>query len=547
MTHALIMTKLTSESGKVLGESALDLVDKVDTVAGQILGVRGDKQFRIYVQLKPRSLELLNQSKEFKREADNTVYHKGFPICFRSTAGTPSLQISLTRDAARADIDVDYRSSKFPVGLVNGHLTASNSDIRAGDNDTRHDSQWAGVQNWWRNLLGLPLTDTAKPVKGGPVLVATEPKLKGAKPADAIYEFFNSWLVEQKPNEAVPNFAEEAFACMEVEKGSKIDRGMAKYAMLQGMMAVNKQLGKISSLSEATVGVTIKDDRLKLIEQSHNSQFVLYDVREDVAEAFNCVNKLDSTQISAKAMKSRSFGKYVGAVLRIKTKDQAEGRTLASIWRKENEYWKLISYDVDPELGASRTPNAGTQVVTAAPLDYVEGDKDMIKAASDFLKQWMVRKNIDKALEYVAPECLACINLYRADDVPAASTAEEQRERLKKGMARAAESIGTVKNLDEALSAPEPHHQDLKLVKHRDDESFVIVSVPEYMGEAADCKRRKPDGGPEFRNVSAKGYGKYYAAGFTLSSGTTEPGTLWLLWSKINGSWRLSSYALLTP
>ena len=76
-------------------------------------------------------MELLDQSKEFSRSADNTVYHNGLPICFRSTGGTPSIQVSLTRDGSRADIDVDYRSSKFPTALVNGHLTASNSDIRA--------------------------------------------------------------------------------------------------------------------------------------------------------------------------------------------------------------------------------------------------------------------------------------------------------------------------------------------------------------------------------------------------------------------------------
>ncbi|HYI96816.1 MAG TPA: hypothetical protein VEX68_24960 [Bryobacteraceae bacterium] len=116
-------------------------MDKIDTVAGQVLGAGGDKQFRVYVQLKQGAVEMLGQSKQFNRGADNTVYHKGFPTSFRSADGTPSIQFSVTRDSTRADIDVDYRSSRFPVALMNGHLTASNCDIRAGDNDAKHDSQ----------------------------------------------------------------------------------------------------------------------------------------------------------------------------------------------------------------------------------------------------------------------------------------------------------------------------------------------------------------------------------------------------------------------
>src|SRR5262249_41528666 len=137
VTHALLRTPLTDESGASLGNSAVPPGAKIDQALSQIEGSRGDRQFRIYVELKPDAMEILEKSQEFGREQDNTVYHKGFPICFRSP-GTPSIQVSISRDGKRADIDVDYRSSKFPVALINGHLSSSNSDIRAGNNDERH-------------------------------------------------------------------------------------------------------------------------------------------------------------------------------------------------------------------------------------------------------------------------------------------------------------------------------------------------------------------------------------------------------------------------
>ncbi len=157
VTHALIHTTLTDQNGAVLGPSAITVIERVDTVAGKIEDAGSDQQFRLYVVLKPNALEILARSKEFARSGDNVTFHKGYPICYRSRNGVPSLQVSATKDGKRGDIDVDYRSNKFPASLVNGHLTAANSDVRAGDNDVRHNQTWSGLSNWWRGFLGLPL------------------------------------------------------------------------------------------------------------------------------------------------------------------------------------------------------------------------------------------------------------------------------------------------------------------------------------------------------------------------------------------------------
>ena len=547
VTHALLMTKLTDASGESLSDSAMDLVDRVDEVAGQILGSRGDRQFRIYVQLKPGALELLTRSKEFSRTADNTVYHKGYPICFRSTGGTPSIQFSLSRDASRADIDVDYRSSIFPVALFNGHLMASNSDIRARGNDEKHIQQWAGMQNWWRNLLGLPYAETLRVGAESDRVISAAPRRKGGNPSDAVLDFLSGWLVEQKPEEAIAYFAEQSYACVDVQNKATTDRGVVSFVLLQRMMAANAQIGKMSSLSDAVVGVAISSERLKVIQQPYHSTFVLYDVREDLAEEFKCVNRLDSSRVSSKALKSRSFGKYVGAMFAIKANQQTAARTVATLWQREGGYWKLISYDVDPEIDRSRVPDLRAAVAADAPLEYVQGDKEMVKAASSFMREWLVRKNVEKALEYAAPESLACVTLYRADDVPAPSTPAAARDLLKTGMASAAAAIGSVRRLDGAIVAPEAHHQALKLVKHAEDAAFVIASIPESMGAAADCGRRRPDGDPDFSGATATGYGRYYAAGFNFSNGNMDPATLWTVWSSVNGSWKVVSYALLSP
>src|SRR4029453_1024079 len=153
VTHALMNSKLTDESGHDLGTS-FDLVTGLDRIAGQYQGRRGDEQFRVFAELRPDALEVLGRATGVVRDADNTVFPVGYPISFRQTGRVPNIQFSVSEDGLRADIDVDYRSSGIPQGLFNGHLSAANSDVRAGNNLERHNRRWIGFVAWGRATFG---------------------------------------------------------------------------------------------------------------------------------------------------------------------------------------------------------------------------------------------------------------------------------------------------------------------------------------------------------------------------------------------------------
>ena len=193
VTHALLTTNLTDASGKSLG-NGLGLVQAIETVSGKVPSARGDLQFRIYVLLTPTALETLKQSKEFYRDHDNTVYHKGYPMSYRQGGGDPSIQVSMSKDGRRADIDVDYRSSRFPLALFNGHLTAANSDVRAGNNTQRHDGRWNGLTDWWRNLFGLPgaQVEIVQVTKEGDIPL--QPRIGTGSLDAAVQDFLAAWL-----------------------------------------------------------------------------------------------------------------------------------------------------------------------------------------------------------------------------------------------------------------------------------------------------------------------------------------------------------------
>lgn len=548
VTHALLKTRLTDASGQPMNMTALDLVARVENVAGRIPGKGGDKQFRMYVGLKPNALQVLGRCREFTRQRDNTVYHKGYPTCFRGAGGTPSIQFSLSRDATRGDIDVDYRASSFPVMLVNGHLTASNSDVRAGDNDQRHNGHWSGLTNWWRGFMGLPLFEFAKPdlkVVGSPV--ASEPRLgRNARPEEAIHDFLNSWLVEQNPGVAAGYFSPRAFACMEVERGVPVDRGLARLQMFRAMQAANQLTGKASRLSDVIEGVSLSGPRGKAMEQPHHSSFVMYDVREDLAEQFDCENKLHPELADPRKAHSEVFGKYIGAVFQLKTA-AVKGEMVATIWAKGDSGWLLVSYDVEPEFKRGAPPAAPEAATASEPaLQVVDGDPSMTRAATEFLEAWYVRKDAAAAFSYLSPKCFPCYNVFRPENLPQASGPQEAGKLIRERMGAVAEWAGRGA-LEEVLVAVEPHHPDLKIVRHDRATAFSIVSVPDVMAASADCANLRPGELPHVEWKGSNTYGRHYAVSTRLKRAGEDAAVLWTLWSREGAQWRVVSYLVLTP
>ena len=134
--------------------------------------------------------------------------------------------------------------------LINGHLTASNSDVRAGNNDERHNGHWTGLINWWRGFMGLPAAESPSGAAADGA-ASSEPRLgHGTKAEDAIFDFMQAWLVEQDPQVAVGYVAPRAFTCLEVERGVPVDRGVARFQVVRAMQSVNQRIGKVDSLAD---------------------------------------------------------------------------------------------------------------------------------------------------------------------------------------------------------------------------------------------------------------------------------------------------------
>ncbi len=545
VTHALMTTPLTGTDGRPMG-TALDLIARLDSVHGKIRRSRGDLQFRIYVTLKPGALEKLAASKEFARHADNTIYHKGYPINYRQRGGVPSIQISIARNGREADIDVDYRSSRFPSALINGHLTASNSDVRAGNNYDRHVGRWQGLANWWRSLFGLPAKDVpAVDIGEEQLQLAALPRERYARIEEAVADFLKVWLLEQDPLEAMGYFSPRSEDCVVLKRGGDADRGMVRYEILRSLMSANDAVGKPETLKDVLSGVHITQEGLRVVRQPHHAQFVIFEAPDDLAYDFDCGNRLRPEDAGKRP--PRRYGKYYAAVFRVHAPDRV-GETLLTLWTREKGYWRLVSFELEPggsRLSFGKRPQEEPSAA-APPREAVAAPAGFLKANHDHLESWLVRRDVKKAIRYFSPAAAACYELLRSPEDPEAKNAREALDYTAAAMAKLVSYLAPAERLEDVIIGVEFYHPELRPVRNPHPDAYALAAVPDHLGEGLRCARRAS--GEEFSEDPAARprYGRYYATSFRLRNIPGQPAVFRALWTTQEGKWRIVAYDVVT-
>ena len=345
VTHALLHSRLTDQQGASLGR-AFDLVATLERVAGQYYGRGGDQQFRLYVTLKPGALDTLERAVEFFRGPDNSVYHVGYPYDFRQTGRVPNMQFSVSEDGAKADIDVDYRSSRMPSALFNGHLSAANSDVRAGDNVVRHSNRWAGMTAWWRSIFGdLPsgqagprdtLAEAAAAEVPTPLPPDRPPGSTIERLEDAVQEFLTDWLVRHKIDEALTLLSDRPSACINVDDDAKyesLDAHGTRAALRDAMRLAIHKIEKPLNLTEAIEAVQPPNPDRQLMAHAFQREFSMGELSQAEAAEYSCEHS-----------RVQETGRmYYGVLFRFKRSDSG---VLGLMWTKEANSWKLVSFQI---------------------------------------------------------------------------------------------------------------------------------------------------------------------------------------------------------
>lgn len=530
ITNALLTTKLTAADGRPLG-SALEMIDVIEEIAGEVRGAPGDRQFRVYVTLKEGAVERLEQSTQFRRGADNTVYHRGYPMSYRM-AGVPSIQVSIARDRRRADVDVDYRSSAFPAGLFNGHLTAANSDVRIGDNYARHAERWQGLFRWWLSFFGATAVVTERAEEAQKELALDARAQSRGKLEPAVKDFFTTWLVEGQAAAAVSYFSRESFGCLEQDakrQGKELPAGLTLVKTKIDMDRYAKSIGGGKAMRTVLEPVKGWDSRLRPVKQAEDNGFSLFELPESMVKAeLAC----QLPEPGGEDRKGERYGKYYGSVTRFARGDGGRSGAVLMIWTKDHKRWKIVgvkSADAeDPAVVSLERREVGEE---ERPGEEANPDPEIVPAAKEYLESWLVRRDYKKAMAAISPRARGCVE-------------NAGQDRGEAGFAQVAKRVGRVKELTGALRPVSVWNRDTRIVRHAQENAYTLLSIPDGMAQSLLCENR---GKPVSVAPGSPVYGRYYLTLFVIRGKKEATGALSSLWEKEDGRWKLIAWELQAP
>jgi hypothetical protein len=543
VTHALLNAQMTDSQGKSLGR-AIDLVDAVDQVMGEESGAGGDMQFRLYVYLTPNAIDVLNRSREFLHDKDNSVYHKGFPICYRLKNGPPSIQFSISRDHKLSDVDVDYRSSGFPKGLLNGHLTAANSDVRAGDNLARHDGRWSGLNGWWRNVFGQLGSGGAPPKESAGERLGHIPMNPGVKEDEGVdksaHDFLQSWVVAKEPNKSVAYFSRRSYPCLEVlaEKSTQpVPPGMIRLRTMMAMQKFSDSLGAVNSVADVFEPAEKWSQALKPAKNAYPSEFRLVNLPTDMGQDEECV------ATPAGDSKKKSEEKYFATAFRGK-RENGQNKVMLLLWAQEGDYWKIIAIRIEDSSDAGLVPNNAAALAAPAVEEppSIAGDPAAVRDITQFYQAWIVKRDVAQASRFASQRSYQCL----------AAPSEEQKKltplaRIQSALEKPLTRIPTRANLSEMMSSMQPVNDLLRPVQQENSAALAIMAVPDQKADSFLCQRRHlPESSPDLKPSDAK-YGAYYLTASRFNYGEEQSPALLLLWTKEEAGWKIAAWAVELP
>ena len=557
-THALANSTLTDANGESVG-SALDLVEHLEAIQGKVESGRSDEQFRLYVRLVPGAVDRLERATEFFRDNDNKRYHRGYPLSFRQEGRVPSIQFSITRDGGRADIDVDYRAATFPAALFNGHLTAANSDVRAGDNIDVHSSRWEGFVNWWRGLFSFALSvstrDAYEDELTSKQTIPETPRRGNERIDVAVHDFLTAWFVEADPVVAASYVSRRADECTALDSGdaASFDYGLARYALVQSMKEDIDELGAVERLEDVLTGVRLDRPGIRVVQQEHHGQFVLYGVTNDRAARFDCANRATVGRLAeprrVRMGASLEDFDYFASAFFVELPERGP-YSLGLLWHKEQGFWKIVAYEVEVHGASERDLSVDVRPPTEIDdVPRVAGNAELIQAVDGFAEAWLVQKDIDRAMDYLAPSSLPCVNLRLATGEAPVVAPSAQRERIRAGLERTADHFGPVSRLEDVIGGVELWLPELREIVHARETAYSIFSVPDSRGEAARCEPGQPSPSVTQQRApeAASTYGRYYVSAFRIQTVAGETVALLLGWTREGGEWRIYSFRLAAP
>jgi hypothetical protein len=324
---------------------------------------------------------------------------------------------------------------------------------------------------------------------------------------------------------------------LEEEHPEAFDRGIAPFRLMRRMKAAFDGLGPHTSLQGLTLGIRLADPALKVVQQPHHAQVVVYAVPDDIAVAFDCQSRLT---VAGSTKPSRTYGKHHGAVFHLNVPGGRD-HTMSLLWTRSEGFWKVRSWREEPEDESPRALHTPPDVRPAR----VPADTTLVAAARGFLDSWLIRRNYDAAFQYFSPASYACYDLAREPRAPASTSPDDAGRQLRRSLEQAGSIVGTQRDLSAILEGIEPTHPALRVMDHPYARIFSLASLPDSLTEAMSCTARAA--GAPFAPTASDTYGRGFGMAVHFRTQSGEAPVVRLLWMKDTAGWRIAAYDVEHP
>ena len=175
----------------------------------------------------------------------------------------------------------------------------------------------------------------------------------------------------------------------------------------------------------------------------------------------------------------------------------------------------------------------------------IKADLPLVNAAKDFVETWLIRKNYDAAFRYLSAKSYGCYDLVRSPDAPASTSPDDAGRKLRAGLERIGQRVGTSGSLEAIVEAAEPRHPAILVMDQPYSRMFSLTSFPAVLGDAVECDARARGAVPP--DPIPLEYGSAFGMIFRFRTQGGDAPVLRLLWRKEDNAWRITSFDVEVP
>ena len=302
---------------------------------------------------------------------------------------------------------------------------------------------------------------------------------------DAVFDFFQTYLVDDKPEVSLAYISVKALPCVaEFGTGEKATDGLVRLRIYRNMKNVSDRYGKLTSLDQVMQGVVMFPPGALPVTQQHGNLFAIAQLPDDVALKLDCRARQKLALAEDLPRATHRTGQYYGVSTILWNKDHSRGQVLTSVWSKEATAWKMVSWQIGDPFGKA----TGPQVAEPEPEpkrrpNLPSANPALLRSVTGLLSDWLIKDEYNVATTYFAKESLGCTST-EAKKSPAASGGTAT---LKSWLKEVGKSSGKGTSLDQIIETVPYGHPHMQAVPQPYRSEFLLARIGDDLAAMGSC------------------------------------------------------------